>query len=164
MKLADIVDYFENLSRKNKSVRHDDDHRHFFQINILDILQGSVSNIEYPAVLLEVPEGAYQGETLDNTTYVKNIALSFLKPVDATDVAGQINAYDEMEIIGRQFMSRLAYDYKRRIGPRVFRHNQIRLYKLSGVMDSCYGWRFEIPIGEAASELQVYDTNNWLTD
>lgn len=164
MNLTAIVDYFDNLCRKNKLVAHSDNDKHFFQINILDIMQGNVKGLKYPAVLLEVPEGGYQGDTLDNTLYVKTIALSFVTYVEMTDVAAQVNAYEAMEVIGRQFMSRIAKDYKNKSTIKVFRHNQVRCYKLSGVMDSCYGWRFEIPIGEIAKEMQVYTANDWLTD
>ncbi|NQU53584.1 MAG: hypothetical protein HQ522_13705, partial [Bacteroidetes bacterium] len=53
-KFSDLITYFENLARKHKSILHTDTDKHFFRMEIDEVLAGiNRTDVAYPMLILE---------------------------------------------------------------------------------------------------------------
>jgi hypothetical protein len=164
MNYTEIAEYFENLARQHVAVKHTEVDPHFFRINLEDIISGLKNHDANPAVFLELPEARIHGETSDNSFLSRYCAVTFMKKVPPDDRVAEIEAYDNMEALGIDFMSRLNRDYKNFSNRLIkeFDYKNIPIYKVGPMMHSMYGMRFEISIGEPATNFMIYNPANWL--
>jgi hypothetical protein len=164
MKFTDLVSYFENIAAKHKLIQHADNNRHFFRINLDELITGFKQDLQFPAIMLELPESRVSGATLDNLFMSRYVGLSFLDKVDAGDIEGELNCYDRMEALGLDYLSRVRRDYQDFNNRFVaqFDWNDIRVYKVGPIHHNCYGMRFEITVGSSSSGVMHYNTENWI--
>lgn len=164
MNYSQIADYFENLARQHISVKHTEVDPHFFRINLEDIIGAHKNFDANPSVFLELPESRIHGETSDTSFLSRYCALTFMARVELGNREAELEAYDRMEALGIDFMSRLNRDYKNFSNRLIkeFDFKNIKIYKVGPMFHSMYGMRFEISIGEPATSFMNYNSANWL--
>lgn len=156
--------YFEQMAAAHRDIAHSPEERHFFRINIDQLITGFRQDIHFPAVLLELPEGRILGGSLDTLFMTRFVALSFLDKIPVQDYPAELSCYDRMEALGLDFISRLRRDYQS-LQDRFIAYidlSDIRCYKVGPIHHQCYGVRFELSVGDPAQQVMHYNPSNWL--
>jgi len=114
-KFAEFVDYFEQLAREHVDIRHTDKEKHFFRIELEEILTGLKSKIRYPALILESYDFVFKDQNSDNVH--KEVSCAF----DIIDIVKDGGNYDlihatwhRMEEIGDEICIRILDDKRSR--------------------------------------------------
>ena len=111
-KFKDLVTYFENIARKHLDILHTDEEKHFFRMEIDEVLMGiNRSDVAYPMLILE----GYAFEFTDNKSdnLLKNregafILLDHIK--DASDMNAIHDKWDELEEIATEILIKIKSD------------------------------------------------------
>lgn len=165
MKYGEAVAYFENIAKVHVDVQHRTDRARFFRVDMDDIVN-AVRNIRtFPAVVCQIPEMNYTGETVDTLNRMRNVMLTFLNKCDVSDDKKKVQIYEEMELIGEEFISRMVDDYKNRDDksrPRVSVQNfKLTSYKVGPVADGCFGMQFILSFGHPALTITRFNNAKW---
>ncbi|EKF56248.1 hypothetical protein I215_01958 [Galbibacter marinus] len=152
-----IVDYMKGLHDNNTSTKS------FYRFNISEI-QGSIrSNIDYPCIALESPEGDFSGSRSNNSLDNKLFAFSILdKPVQG-DYSDEDIKLDNCERIGKKFLSRMRYDSRiqNSLVFNLFHLSDTQYHKVGPIFtDRLYGYRFEIKLSNSKIDMLI-DPEDW---
>ena len=120
-KFSDLITYFETLARKHKSILHTDDEKHFFRMEIDEVLAGiNRTDVNYPMLILE----GYSFEFTDNNSdnLLKNregyfVLLDHISDISDMDAIHQ--KWDELEEIGTDILIKIKADKRSRSVPVV---------------------------------------------
>jgi len=161
---SSLADYFQQMASSHKLIAHSDAERHFFRINIDQLITGFRLDIHFPAVLLELPEGRLLGGTLDTLFMTRFVGLSFLDKLELQDYEAELDCYDRMEQIGLDFLSRIRRDYQATTNRFIsyLDLSDIRCYKVGPIHHNCFGIRFELTLGDPALPVMHYNPANWM--
>lgn len=164
MNFSSLTAYFEQLSSAHKQIAHSEQERHFFRINIDQLITGFRQDIHFPAVMLELPEGRILGTTLDTLFMTRFVGLSFLDKLEIQNHEAELDCYDRMEQLGLDFLSRIRRDYQT-FSDRFISYldlSDIRCYKVGPIHHNCFGVRFELTVGDPSLTVMHYNPSNWL--
>ena len=164
MNYSSLVQYFQQMAARHKQIAHSPLERHFFRINIDQLITGFRQEINFPAVMLELPEARLIGNSLDTLFLSRMVALTFLDKVDIDDHEAELSCYDRMEQLGLDFISRIRREYQSTPDRFIayFDFNDVRTYKVGPIHHSCFGMRFEFTIGDPSLSVMHYNPSNWL--
>lgn len=151
--ISDYVAYFEQLAREHKDIRHSETARHFFVMDINEVLGAMAdSSIQYPAVILNALSARIAGSSLDNTN--EQINGGFL----VIDHCQQIDNYESMveamansHRIGLEFLQRIHYEIMKCEPLALKALPEWNIWNVATkmwgpVFDNDYGWHFEFPV------------------
>ena len=150
---AQLIEYFENLARKHKGIGHSDTDKHFFRMELDEVLAGiNRTNVTTPSLILEGYSYDYTDNKSDNL--IKNRHGAFLlldKISDKSDYEGIQEIWNEMEMIGDDILAKIKADKKNHTAPviRDFDFSQVEATLIASEMDNHYGIRYTYTISSA---------------
>jgi hypothetical protein len=164
--ISDYVAYFEQLAREHKDIQHSDTARHFFVMDINEVLGAMAdSSIQYPAIILNALSAHMAGSSLDNTNEQVNggfMVIDHCQQID--DYISMVEAMSRSHRIGLEFLQRIHYDIKKCEPLALKALPEWSIFHVSSkmwgpVFDNDYGWHFEFPITRPI-ELD-FDPDKW---
>lgn len=109
MDIIAYEDYFKNLAKSHKDVRHSDADPHFI-FNRTDAVPAQFKTMKNVAVVLNQPIGRF---SKDGQVYSDNKRGSFeihVQVPNKADIDTRIQASNKAEVIGKSFIARMLYD------------------------------------------------------
>jgi hypothetical protein len=151
--IDNYVSYFETLARQHKLIKHSDTERHFFVMDINEVLGAMAdSSIKYPAVILNALSARMAGSSLDNVNEQINggfLVIDHCKHID--DYQSMVEAMSRSHQIGLDFLQRIHYDIMKCEPLAMKALPDWNIFHVSSkmwgpVFDNDYGWHFEFPV------------------
>lgn len=151
----DLIAYFENIARRHVDIRHTDNEKHFFRMEIDEVLAGiNRTDVKHPYFILESYDFDYNDNRSDNLLKKRNGAFVLLGHVDdATDNDAIQEVRNRMEAIGDEIMIKIKADKR---NPLIKAVRDINLDEVKGVLisneiDNNHGLRFTFSISSPLS-------------
>jgi len=122
-KFSDLISYFENLAALHKSIAHSEQEKHFFRMELDEVLSGiNRSNVNYPLLILEGYSFQFIDNRSDNLLKKRSGAFILLDHIpDLSDMDLIHEKWDQLEEIGTDIIIRINADKRSREIP-VVRH------------------------------------------
>lgn len=159
MKPSDYISYFENIARRHKSILHTDSAKHFYRMDIDEVLTGLRTDIRYKVLILENHEGKFTDQLSDNIYEIQSGAFLVL---DNLAKNGDYNAIatiqDACYQIGLDIYSWIKKDKAARVLPGID-INSFAYQKVGPLFDNAYGYRFTFNISKANG--LAFDASKW---
>lgn len=162
----DLVTYFENLARKHVSIRHTDTEKHFFRMEIDEVLSGITrTDVKHPYLILEGYYFKFKDNKSDNVLKNRNGAFTLLDYVsDPTDYDAICNAWERMEAIGDDILIKIKSDKRNPMvkSIRDFNFSEVEGTLVANEIDGNYGMRYTYSL-DSALPTDV-DPDKWLPE
>lgn len=144
MEFSEYIAYFEEVSRKHKGIGHTDAEKHFYRLDIEELITGLRSDLNFPCLLLESLTGHLNDTDADSVQDILTGAFTILKQVDPGDFTMEMQALQESIRIGKDIISKIRHDSRRTKVPVIegFFLSSVLYEKVGPVFDNCYGYRF----------------------
>lgn len=163
-KFSDLVKYFENLARKHKDIGHSDGEKHFFRMEIDEVLAGITrQDVRHPYLILEGYSYDFTDNKSDNLQKNRSGAFILLDHVpDPTDFDAIHDAWDRMEEIGDELLVKMKSDKKNPLAPvvRGFEFSSSEAKLIANEIDGNYGIRFSYTLTSPRSN--EVDAGKWI--
>jgi hypothetical protein len=166
--MADIstyIAYFEKLAKEYKEILHSPSAKHFFMMDINELLSAANSTAKYPAIVLLKLSGRAIDKKEDNRLVAIEggfLVLDHCKNID--DFAAELAIFQKTFAIGMQMIARIAHDqqqplpiYSKAIPD--FNPDSVRWEMIGPVFENHFGIIFRFPVNLVA-ELG-YDAEKW---
>jgi hypothetical protein len=120
-KFSDLITYFENLARKHKSILHTDTDKHFFRMEIDEVLAGiNRTDVAYPMLILEGYGFGFTDNRSDNLLKNRQGAFILLDHLSDTSNHNLIHQkWDELEEIATDVIVKIKSDKRNPLTPVV---------------------------------------------
>ena len=151
--IPDYVSYFETLARQHKEVLHSESQKHFFVMDINNVLGAMAdSSICYPAIILNSLSSRLVGSNLDNAN--EHFSGGFMVIHHSHDVDDYNSMVDALAIshrIGMDFLQRIHNDI---LSCKPIAEKALpswNIFNVSSkmwgpVFDNDFGFSFEFPV------------------
>jgi hypothetical protein len=162
-KFSDLINYFENLARKHKSILHTDTDKHFFRMEIDEVLAGiNRTDVAYPMLILEGYGFGFTDNRSDNL--LKNRQGAFILLDHLSDISNHNlihQKWDELEEIATDIIVKIKSDKRNPLTPvvRNFDYDNINASLLLNEIGNDVGIRVTYTITSPV-ETQV-NTDKW---
>ena len=116
---SDLIEYFKNIARNHVDIGHSDSEKHFFRMEIEEVLGGiNRSDVAYPLLILEGYSFSLSDNKSDNLLKDRSGAFILLDHVpDPSDFDKIHENWDHLEEIGTDIAIRLKHDKQSRLIP-----------------------------------------------
>jgi hypothetical protein len=162
-RFSQLVTYFETIARKHVAIQHTDTEKHFYRFELDEMLSG-LSNINYPALILESYSLGFTDDKTDNVMKHRSGAFVLMGHVpDAGDYDAIHDCYDELETIGDDILAKIRADKTDRTVKVIkdFDLSKVEVSIIANQVGNDYGLRYEF---ELTSPIDMdVDTTRWLT-
>lgn len=149
-RFSDLITYFENLARSHVDIGHSESEKHFFRMEIDEVLAGlNRTDVNFPMLILE----GYSFDFTDNNSdnLIKNrqgafILLEHLSDTSDFDIIHEI--WDKLEQIGTEILVKIKCDKRTRQVPvvRHFDFSSVNASLIMNQMGNNIGIRFTYSI------------------
>ncbi len=161
-RFSEIIEYFENIARSHVGIKHTDTKKHFFRLELDEVLTGLRSKINYPALILEGYDFDYTDVQSDNV--IKNRSGAFIlldHSKDNHDFDRIHEIWDALEEIGDEIVIKILADKRNRSEKTIrgFDMNDIQAVLIANDVDQNYGIRFSFKISTHKSN--DVNTEKW---
>ena len=111
-KFSDLISYFENLARKHIDILHSDGEKHFFRMEIDEVLEGiNRTDVAYPMLILEGYSFDFTDNKSDNLLKNRQGAFILLDHIsDNSDHNTIHKKWDELEEIATEILVKIKSD------------------------------------------------------
>ena len=118
---SDLITYFETLATRHKSILHTTEEKHFFRMEIDEVLAGiNRSDVNYPMLILEGYSFEFTDQQSDNLLKNREGFFVLLDHIsDGTDMDAIHQKWDELEEIGTDILVKIKADKRSREVPVV---------------------------------------------
>ena len=165
MNFSSLIAYFEDMASRHVEIRHSDARKHFFRMEIDEVLGGfNRSDSEFPMLILEGYGFSYTDNRSDNVLKNRTGAFILLGALsDATDYNAKHELWDYLESIGDDILARMRED-KRNRNPviRGFELDKVEATLILNEFSNCAGIRYTFTITAGAPV--AVDPTRWITD
>lgn len=154
----DIIDYFQSLNANFTAFPE----KSFFRMDLDEIMGGFKSGINFPAMVIESPEGDAEGSSLSSTAIGINFIFSIYQRPVQDDFASQNEMLDECERLGRKIIARMRYDAR---NPQHLIYNKFKVSSMKWIKEGpifnegLYGYQFSGRF--EGDELPKVDAADW---
>ena len=167
--MADIstyIEYFEKLAKEHKEIQHSPSAKHFFMMDINELLSAANSTAKYPAIVLLKLSGRAIDKKEDNRLVSIEggfLVLDHCKNID--DFAAELSIFQKTFAIGMQIIARIAHDqvqpvpYSLKAIPD-FNPDSVRWEMIGPVFENHFGVIFRFPVSYPV-DLE-YDSEIWI--
>ncbi|MDX9907045.1 MAG: hypothetical protein RBS55_10705 [Bacteroidales bacterium] len=164
--ISSYVQYFEKLASEHKDILHSPTSRHFFMMDINELLSATNSTARYPAIVMLKLSGKAIDKKEDNRLITIEggfLVLDHCKNID--DFAAELEIFQKTFAIGMQMISRIAYDrqqpvpYSSKAIPD-FNPDSVRWEMIGPVFENHFGIIFRFPVNLIAE--MEYDSEKWI--
>ncbi|MDJ1472828.1 hypothetical protein [Xanthocytophaga flava] len=167
---SEYTNYFRALCEKHKDLQHSDQEQHFARIvlsvdelghsNLDDFLMNENSGLVSPFMILASAENVYEDDKSDNIK--KHFAGMFwLLTTSEQEFNAEEEAYDRMEKLAEQFLSRMKLNFSDRINNRMYSLQESTISKV-GRIGLYLGVRVGFQFFTTANQALAYDAANWI--
>jgi hypothetical protein len=111
-KFSDLILYFENLARTHVDILHSDSEKHFFRMEIDEVLEGiNRTDVAYPMLILEGYSFEFTDNKSDNLLKNRQGAFILLDHIsDNSDHNSIHQKWDELEEIATELLLKIKSD------------------------------------------------------
>ena len=108
----DLISYFKNIATKHKSILHTENTKHFFRMEIDEVLAGiNRTDVNYPLLILEGYSFAFTDNKSDNLLKNREGAFMILDHIsDSSDYDAIHNKWEELEEIITEILLKIKAD------------------------------------------------------
>ena len=163
---SDLVNYFEGLARRHKSILHTDQKKHFFRFEIDEVLAGiNDPDANYPMLIMEGYMFDYTDNHSDNILKNRRGAFVLLDHVDDISDYNEVHGrWDALEIIGDQILAKIKADKRNPLTPvvRSFNLASVEARLIQNELGSDAGIRYTFAISSPAPT--DVDPDEWLPE
>lgn len=165
-KFSDLISYFESLARRHVDIKHSDTEKHFFRMEVDEVLGGiDRSDAAFPMLILEGYGYNFTDNNSDNLLKNRQGGFMLIDHVaDASDFDAIQEVWDHMEEIGDEILRKIKSD-KRNSLTRVvrdFSFTNVEATLLATQLGNNYGIRYTYTV---VSPLNTeLDPTKWETD
>jgi hypothetical protein len=120
-KFSDLISYFDILARKHIDILHTDEEKHFFRMEIDEVLEGiNRSDVAYPMLILEGYSFDFTDNKSDNLLKNRQGAFILLDHIsDNSDHNIIHQKWDELEEIATEILLKIKSDKRNTLTPVV---------------------------------------------
>lgn len=158
MKTSAYISYFQTAAENHKQIKHSATEKHFFRLNIEELITGLRSEMNYPCLVLESHEGTLSDAKSDNVRDNLTGAFMILENVDTGDFDDETTKLDKCQKIGFDIISKMWKDRKIRYLSG-FDPESVTYQKVDFKTNHASGYRFTFVINDLAA-IQ-FNPNNW---
>lgn len=163
-KFSELVSYFEMMARRHKDIGHSDTEKHFFRMEVDEVLGGiNRQDVKHPYLILEGYGFDFTDSKSDNLLKNRRGAFILLDHVsDPTDFDAIHAVWDHMEEIGDELLVKMKTDKKNPLAPvvRGFDFASADGTLIGNEMDGNYGIRYSYTLTSPRSN--EVDEGKWL--
>jgi hypothetical protein len=145
-KFSQLVSYFENLARLHKDIGHTDSEKHFFRMEVDEVLGGiNRTDVKYPFLVLEGYSYDFTDSKSDNLLKNRRGAFILMDHVpDSSDYETIQQVWENMEEIGDELLVRMKADKRSPLAPAVrdFDFSSVEAMLIANELDGNYGIRY----------------------
>jgi hypothetical protein len=145
-KFSQLVSYFENLARLHKDIGHTDSEKHFFRMEVDEVLGGiNRTDVKYPFLILEGYSYDFTDNKSDNLLKNRRGAFILMDHVpDSSDYETIQQVWESMEEIGDELLVRMKADKRNPLAPAVrdFDFSSVEAMLIANELDGNYGIRY----------------------
>ena len=145
-KFSQLVSYFENLARLHKDIGHTDSEKHFFRMEVDEVLGGiNRTDVKHPFLILEGYGYDFTDDKSDNLLKNRRGAFMLIDHVsDQTDFEAIQAVWENMEEIGDELLVRMKADKRNLLQPAIrdFDFATVEASLLSNELEGNYGIRY----------------------
>ena len=164
-KFSQLVSYFENLARLHKDIGHTDSEKHFFRMEVDEVLAGiNRTDVQYPFLILEGYSYDFTDNKSDNLLKNRRGAFMLIDHVsDPSDFEAIQTVWENMEEIGDEILVRMKADKRNPLAPAVrdFDFSSVEAMLIANEMDGNYGIRFTYVL--TSPKTNEVDQSKWIT-
>ena len=165
IKFSQLVTYFESLARKHKDIGHTDAEKHFFRMEIDEVLAGITrTDVKYPFLILEGYGYDFTDSKSDNLLKNRHGAFILLDHVsDPSDYNAIHAVWDHMEEIGDELLVKMKTDKFNPLAKviRDFQFSSSEATLIANEIVGSYGIRFTYTLTSPRSN--DIDPTKWLS-
>lgn len=165
-KFSDLITYFENIARAHVDILHTDSEKHFFRMEIDEVLAGiNRSDVNYPMLILEGYSFDFTDNRSDNLLKNRQGAFILLGHVaDISDYNAIHETWDKMEEIGTDILIKIRADKRESSVPvvRDFNFDNVSASLLMNEIGNGVGIRFRYTI-TSPTDTDI-NTNKWMEE
>ena len=120
-KFSELITYFENIARSHRDILHSDDEKHFFRMEIDEVLSGiNRTDVNYPMLILEGYGFGFTDNKSDNLLKNREGAFVILDHIsDISDHNLIHEKWDELEEIATEILLKIKSDKRNPLTPVV---------------------------------------------
>jgi len=163
-KFSQLVSYFENLARLHKDIGHTDSEKHFFRMEVDEVLGGiNRTDVKHPFLILEGYNYDFTDDKSDNLLKNRRGAFMLIDHVsDQTDFESIQVVWENMEEIGDELLVKMKADKRNPLVPAIrdFDFSSVEASLLVNELDGDYGIRFTYVLTSPRSN--EVNTDKWL--
>lgn len=165
-KFSDLITYFENLARRHVDILHTDSEKHFFRMEMDEVLAGiNRSDVNYPMLILEGYSFDFTDNRSDNLLKNRQGAFILLGHVpDISDYSAIHQVWEQMEEIGTDILIKIRADKRESSVPvvRDFNFDNVSASLLMNEIGNGVGIRFRYTI-TSPTDTDI-DTSKWMEE
>lgn len=162
-KFSDLITYFENMARLHKDIAHTDSEKHFFRMEVDEVLAGiNRTDVNYPMLILEGYSFDFTDNLSDNILKNRRGAFILMDHVaDMSDYDEIHEKWDELEVIGDEILAKIRSDKRNPATPvvRSFDFNAIEVSLIMNEINKGVGIRYQYTVTGTAP--MVVDDDKW---
>lgn len=157
--------YFEDIAIHHRLIGHTSAKKRFLRDTITNLLNATRNGLDPVGgfvLIMENPEGKLTDNLGDSPKDYQSFAIWIVKFCKNTDQEAERTIRTEAKKIGLQIISKMKNDtisIPRKTALKWMDLNSINYHPIGPVLDSCYGYRFEITIHDQAKI--VYEPADW---
>ena len=163
---SDLIIYFENLARRHVDIGHTNQEKHFFRMEIDEVLAGiNRTDVNFPMLILEGYSFDFTDNNSDNLIKNRQGAFVLLDHIsDASNYDTIHRVWDRLEQTGTEILVKIKADKRSRLVPvvRRFEFSSVNASLIMNQMGNNIGIRFTYSIQSLTStDIQ---SEKWLPD
>jgi hypothetical protein len=163
---SQLVSYFEALARQHKDIRHSDAQKHFFRMELDEVMDGvNRTDVAFPMLVLEGYSFDFTDQRSDNPIKNRRGAFLLIDHVsDQSDFNRIESVWDRMEAIGDDILRRIKADKRNPAAPAVrgFDLDSVEALLLAAELNGNYGIRFTYTISSPLDQSE--NSGVWLEE
>lgn len=160
---SDLIDYFETLAENHKSIAHSSNEKHFFRMEIDEVLAGiNRGDVNYPMLILEGYAVSFTDNRADNIIKNRSGAFILLDHLsDPSDIDTMHEKWDELETIGTDILVKIKTDKRDGDVPvvRNFNFENVEGQLIRNEIGNDVGIRFSFSIDSPVNS--IVDETKW---
>lgn len=149
-RFSELIEYFENIARDHVDIGHSDSEKHFFRMEIDEVLAGiNRTDVNFPMLILEGYSFDFSDNHSDNLIKNRQGAFVLLDHIsDSSDYNAIHDTWDRLEEIGTDILVKIKADKRSRLVPvvRNFDFSSVNASLVMNQMGNNIGIRFTYTI------------------
>jgi len=161
---TEYIGYFEDIATNHRAIRHSRSNKHFFRIDLEELIAGLKTKISYPCLVLESYDWRMTDHVSDNILKERNCAFMILmRPKNAGDYDEVSDLFNQAEVIVDDILALMWYHKHNKIHDIIadIDMNTIEVLPVNGFIENAVGYR--VSFQTITGHNIALDENKWIT-